>query len=97
MFFDCGIAPAGIHTVSIPGKTNYPIQEMFLEDFLHALPDLNAWRSSGSGRSSPFSQGPLPGVPLNPRSVAEALPQLSQAHVQDVVRVHNEKAWDRKI
>lgn len=82
----------GIHTVSIPGKTNYPIQEMFLEDFLHALPDLNAWRSSGSGRSSPFSQGPLPGVPLNPRSVAEALPQLSQAHVQDVVRVHNEKA-----
>ena len=40
----------------------------------------------------PFSQGPLPGVPLDRRTVAEALPQLSPALVQDVVRVHNEKA-----
>jgi len=83
----------GIHTVCIPGKTNYPIQEVFLEDLLPQLPRLDSWRSgTGVGRSSPFSQGPLPGVPLDRRTVAEALPQLSPALVQDVVRVHNEKA-----
>ena len=64
-----------------------------MEDLLPQLPRLDSWRSgTGVGRSSPFSQGPLPGVPLDRRTVAEALPQLSPALVQDVVRVHNEKA-----
>ncbi|CAK9107515.1 unnamed protein product [Durusdinium trenchii] len=79
----------GINTVSIPGKTNYPIEELFLEDFLLQLPELGGWRSNRQIRSSPFSQKPL-AVPLDWEGVAAVLGE--SALVEEVVRVHNEMA-----
>lgn len=67
-------------TVEIPGKTNYPIEELFLEDVLGELPQrlLQQWRVAASRapsvKVSPFSQGPLPNLPDNPERVFEKLP-----------------------
>lgn len=80
----------GARTLQIPGKTNYPIQELFLEDVLQALPDRNTWRSSAGGRSkvSAFSQGPLPGLPSTPEEIAAALPNLPWKLAGDVALAH---------
>lgn len=79
-------------TLSIPGKTNYPIDEFFIEDILRALPGpaRARWQgASGAKRSKPsaFSQGPLP-VPLEAHAVHDALPSLPWDLAGDVARVH---------
>lgn len=77
--------------ISIPGKTNYPIEEFFLEDVLQALPDRARWRQSREAsrtKVSAFSQGPLPGVPLDQEAVSIALPELAADVAADLARVH---------
>jgi len=77
--------------VTIPGKTNYPIEEMFLEDILQVLPGRERWRRERTAKKSkvsPFSQGPLPGLPSDAGGVAAALPACPPDVARDVAFVH---------
>ncbi|CAE8720871.1 unnamed protein product [Polarella glacialis] len=80
-------------TVTIAGKTNYPIEEFFLEDILQILPERAHWKQlkekAKSKSPSAFAQGPLPGIPLDQEAVAKALPALPWDIAGDVARVHN--------
>ncbi|CAJ1380664.1 unnamed protein product [Effrenium voratum] len=83
----------GIHTVSIPGKTNFPIQELFLEEILPKLPDRPGWRRSGKSNSKgSMGQKPLP-VPQDERALAEAL-QLPMDLATDLAWVHQQRPED---
>ena len=83
-------------TVQIPGKTNFPIEELFLEDILPRLsPQPGAGRSGHGGHgggvgmrgtaasaSLAYGVGPLPGLPLEAAAVAAALPQARRLRVR---------------
>ena len=58
--------------VSIPGRTNYPIEELFLEDLLPRLPPADPREARGAARPSPFAAGPLPGLPQSVEAVIDA-------------------------
>ena len=87
----------GLRTVEIPGKTNYPIEELFLEDFWGSLPLAGAARATGRKRPSAFEQGPLPGLPLDPQEVAQELPECPWHVAEEVARVHALGAEDIEL
>ena len=74
-------------TVSIPGKTNYPIDEYFLEHLLPLLPP-RPHRPSRPPRSSAFSAAPLPGLPLTAAEVAPLMPHAHPALCEAVAAAH---------
>ena len=90
-----------IATVLIPGKTNYPIDELFLEDFLPRLPPAPhhqrpPWASGGSRRSGPASSvglgvGPLQGLPVVAQDVAALLPDADVATCEALAAAHAAK------
>ncbi|CAE7771224.1 unnamed protein product, partial [Symbiodinium necroappetens] len=87
----------GIRTVSIPGKTNYPIEELFLEDLLPQLSTQSrqAWRDARRqqwSKASAFAMGPLPGVPQGSAAIRAAFPHLPEDVVWDIADVHGEMA-----
>ena len=79
-------------TVTIPGKTNYPIEELFLEDILPRLPmalQQPPPQPPQRGRAaSAFGGAPLPGLPLSPGEVAAALPRVPSHLAPALARAH---------
>eukprot|EP00965_Chrysotila_dentata_P231850 6198598-Pleurochrysis_carterae.AAC.2 len=67
-------------TVSIPGKTNYPIDELFLEDVLPLLPA--SARAPPPPRPSSFAPPTLRGLErfTSVEEVARRLPHCRHAH-----------------
>jgi len=84
----------GAKTLEIPGKTNYPIEELFLEDVVQALParQLAQWREAAMNvrpqKVSAFSQGPLPNLPADANRVSDEMPRLDIDMCKDIAWAH---------
>jgi len=83
----------GAQEVTIPGRTNYPIEELFLEDVLPLLPPASP-NDRKQRAPSAFADGPLPGVPLDPAGVAAALPHTTPAIAAQLAAAHSAMADD---
>ena len=78
----------GAKTLRIPGTTNFPIEEIFLEALLPQLPPTLAPAQQRAAKPSAFAQGPLPGVPLDAAGVALALPACAPVVAAEIARRH---------
>eukprot|EP01062_Namystynia_karyoxenos_P063302 TRINITY_DN5611_c1_g1_i1.p1 TRINITY_DN5611_c1_g1~~TRINITY_DN5611_c1_g1_i1.p1 ORF type:complete len:672 (+),score=180.62 TRINITY_DN5611_c1_g1_i1:113-2017(+) len=81
----------GLHVVEVPGKTNYPIEEVWLEGVLSSIPQHQptVMRSKGVLPPLPPGMAELPGVPREAGEIRRALPGISEIDARRLADYHD--------